>query len=64
MTDAEPNWLIALRSPKLIKLIRFPFSAATDDAESVQMWQAAIPSEGTPLELGLAKIEDKERDFG
>lgn len=28
------------------------------------MWQAAIPKSGTPLELGLAYLEYKERDFG
>ena len=33
MTAEEPSWIIALRSPKLIKLINFPFAALAENPD-------------------------------
>ena len=57
--------MLALHAPKQIKLLSIPFAASySASREKFKVWQASIPEEGTPLQIGLAKFEFKERDFG
>jgi len=47
LASREPAWMIAMRASKQIKLLSCPLAGSFD--AKVKLWQAAIPSEGTPL---------------